>query len=195
MNTVNSSTGFSPFQLKTGHSPRFVPPFSDVSLVDDTSDETAHAAKLFTRLETDVMEAQDNLFLAKVNQAALTNHLRSEEISYAVGDKVLLSTFHRQQDYMQQGDNRVAKFMVCYDEPYNILHTYPEFSAYILDLPASTNIFPTFHASLLKPWCKNNASLFPSCQHSQPGPIITDDGAEEWEVESVIDHRPRGRGF
>ncbi|GBE87359.1 Transposon Ty3-G Gag-Pol polyprotein [Sparassis crispa] len=141
------------------------------------------------------MEAQDNLFLVKVNQAALANRSCSEEVSYAVGDKVLLSTFHCRWDYMQRGDNRVAKFMVRYDGPYNVLHAYPEFSAYTLDLPASTNIFPTFHASLLKPWRENDASLFPSRQHNQPGPIITDDGAEEWEVESIVNHRPRGRGF
>ncbi|GBE85259.1 Transposon Ty3-G Gag-Pol polyprotein [Sparassis crispa] len=195
MNTVNNSTGFSPFQLKTGHSPRLVPPFSQVSLADDTLDEATRAAELFTCLDTDIMEARDNLFLTKVNQAALANRSRSEEISYAVGDKVMLSTFHRHHDYMQRGDNHIAKFMVRYDGPYSVLHSYPEFSAYTLNLPASTNIFPTFHASLLKPWFKNNPELFPSHQCSQPGPIITTDGAEEWEVESIVDHHPRGHSF
>ncbi|GBE79178.1 Transposon Tf2-1 polyprotein [Sparassis crispa] len=166
-----------------------------VSLADDALNEATRAAELFTHLDMDVMEAQDNLFLAKVNQAALANHLHSEEISYVVGDKVMLSTFHRHCDYMQHGDNRVAKFMVHYDGPYSILHSYPEFSAYTLDLPTSTNIFPTFHSSLLKPWLENDPELFPSHQCSQPGPIITTDGVEEWEVESIVDHRPRGHGF
>ncbi|GBE82422.1 Transposon Ty3-G Gag-Pol polyprotein [Sparassis crispa] len=195
MNTVNNSIGFSPFQLKTGHSPYLVPPFSQVLLVDDTSDEATRAAELFTCLNTDIMEAKDNLFLVKVNQAALANRSRSEEVSYVVGDKVMLSTFHRRCDYMERSDNHVAKFMVRYDSPYKVLHSYPKFSAYTLDLPASTNIFPTFHTSLLKPSLKNDPNLFPLRQHSQPGPIITTDGAEEWEVESIIDHCPRGHGF
>jgi hypothetical protein len=38
MNTVNTSTGFSPFQLKTGRSPRIIPPLVPLS-ADATSGE------------------------------------------------------------------------------------------------------------------------------------------------------------
>ncbi|GBE85800.1 hypothetical protein SCP_0803220 [Sparassis crispa] len=195
MNTVNESTGFSPFQLLMGHSPRIIPLLLETSLADDPSSEADLASRLIASIETDVLEAQDNLFLAKVNQVALANCSRGDEIIYNVGDRVLLSTFHRRRDYMQRGDHRVAKFMVRFDGPYSILHAYPESSVYTLDLPPSMHIFPTFHSSLLKPWKDNDASLFPSRQHSHPGPLITEDGVEEWEVKTIVDHRPRGRGF
>ena len=56
-------------------------------------------------------------------------------------------------------------------------------------------IFPTFHSSLLRPYHPNNNTLFPSRSHTRPGPIVTEDGNEEFIVESIVDHRRRGRGF
>ncbi|GBE84986.1 hypothetical protein SCP_0701700 [Sparassis crispa] len=166
MNMVNESMGFSPFQLKIGRSPRLIPPLFESSLADDNSAEADRASILIRQIETNVLEAKDNLFLTKVNQAALANRTRGNEIIYSVGDKVLLLTFHRRRDYMQCGDHRVTKFMVRFDGPYSVLHAYPEFSAYTLDLPDSMKIFATFHSSLLKPWHENDASLFPSRSHS-----------------------------
>ncbi|KAL6300427.1 hypothetical protein BKA93DRAFT_719944, partial [Sparassis latifolia] len=53
------------------------------------------------------------------------------------------------------------KFMVRYDGPYTISHSYPEFSAYTLDLPPHMAIFLTFHSSLLHSFIANDDSLFP----------------------------------
>ncbi len=133
MNSVNASTGFSRFQLHLGRSPHVLPPL--VSAATPIHDARLDAKSLLERIETDIMEAQDNLFLAKLSQASCANTLRSEEWPYSVGDMVMLSTFHRQRNYMQHGDHRVAKFMVHYDGPYKVLHAYPESSAYTLDLP------------------------------------------------------------
>ncbi|RDX39930.1 hypothetical protein OH76DRAFT_1300990, partial [Lentinus brumalis] len=112
MSTPNASTGFSPFQLRHGANPRVLPPIShahtDTVIADfEASGESAKA--LIGRIETDVMEAQDNLVLAKTQQAMAANVHRDPEIPYRVGDKVLLSTFHRRRSYMQRGDHRVAK--------------------------------------------------------------------------------------
>ena len=57
------------------------------------------------------------------------------------------------------------------------------------------NIFPTFHASLLKPWRANDPEYFPSHEYSRPGPILNTDGEEEWPVERILDKRRRGRGW
>ncbi|PSR99036.1 hypothetical protein PHLCEN_2v4228, partial [Hermanssonia centrifuga] len=115
MNTINASTGFTPFQLHCGRQPRIIPPLHTPERSDaDSSD----AAKVIAQLETDVMEAQDNLLLAKSNQAYHADKSRSAEKVYTAGDKVMLSTFHRRRDFMQRGDHRVAKFMVRWDGPY-----------------------------------------------------------------------------
>ena len=146
-------------------------------------------------LESISLEAQDNLFLAKSNQALYANAHRSRETPYAIGDSVLLSTFHRRRDFMQRGDHRVAKSMVRFDGPYRVIQAWPDSSTYTLDLPEHMNILPTFHASLLRPYRENDTSLFPRQAFPVPGPIVTDDGQVEWEVEKILDRRRHGRGY
>jgi Integrase zinc binding domain len=62
MNTINASTGFSPFQLRMGRSPRLIPPLvvSDQSMTDDEPEEAA-AIELIDRIALDVADAKDNL--------------------------------------------------------------------------------------------------------------------------------------
>ena len=197
MNSVNASTGFSPFQLRFGRSPRVLPPLFDRD-TDALTSEFGHDGELATRvlhdIDTITMEAQDNLLLAKTYQAIHANAHRGQEIAYKVGDRVMLSTFHRRRDYMQRGDHRVAKFMVRYDGPYLVTAAHPSTSTYTLDLPSTMRIHPTFHSSLLKPFVPNDDALFPERAHPRPGPIVTEDGQEEHFVERILDHRRVGRG-
>ena len=37
--------------------------------------------------------------------------------------------------------------------------------------------------------------MFPSRAHSEPGPIVSEDGQQEFLVEHIIDRRRRGRGY
>ncbi len=112
MNTVNDSTGFSRFQLQLGRSPRVIPPLVESKLAGDDPDIAQLVADTFRRLDTDILEAQDNLLNAKITQAHSTNRSRGPEPHYEVGSLLMLNTFHRRRAYMQRGDNRVAKFMV-----------------------------------------------------------------------------------
>ncbi|KAI0337177.1 hypothetical protein BDW22DRAFT_1305053, partial [Trametopsis cervina] len=112
MNTVNASTGFSPFQLRHGRSPRIIPTLTRADTAAATTaigQEAITAQEIIDAIDADVMEAQDNLLLAKSSQMYHANRSRADEIVYAVDNKVLLSTFHRRRDYMRKGDNRVAK--------------------------------------------------------------------------------------
>ncbi|KAG5725083.1 hypothetical protein E4T56_gene10298 [Termitomyces sp. T112] len=92
MNTVNSSTGFSPFQLKTGRSPRVIPPLASLLIRASKEKRTAH--ELIEKLQTDVKEAQDNLLAAKVQQAYHANARCADEEAYEVGDLVMLAMKH-----------------------------------------------------------------------------------------------------
>lgn len=192
MNSINASTGTSPFQLHLGRSPRIIPPLARPTPNDEPEDQRART--LMTQLEHDVMEAQDNLLAAKASQATQVNKHRSPELDLRVGDKVMLSTKHRRRDYMQKNDNRVAKFMPRFDGPYTILDAHPETSTYTLDLPNSPNIFPTFHSSQLKPFHANDSALFPSRDFPRPGPVVTEDGQMETFIEKIVDEKKVGRG-
>jgi hypothetical protein len=147
MNTVNVSTGFSGFQLKSGRSPRIIP--SIVPLPTDASPDHITGHKLITHINTDVQEAQDNLLAAKIHQAYHAHEHRTPEEVYQVGNQVMLSTKNRCQVYKWKGKKTVAKFMPRHDGPYTITHTFPEHSKYTLKLPNNPNTFPRFHTNLM----------------------------------------------
>ncbi len=125
MNTVNASTGFSPFQLRMGRSPRLIPPLVAPAFEDPVPPEALRAEQLFRQLELDCAEAHDNLVLAKVNQAIQSDKNRGPEHTFHEGDSVMLNTLRRRRDYMQKSDDRVAKFMPRWDGKYKILKRGP----------------------------------------------------------------------
>ena len=97
--------------------------------------EPTSAADIIQQLNTDVMETQDNLLEAKIQQAHFANQSRKPEHIYKIGDQVLLSMINRRQEYTQTKDGRVAKFMQRYDSPYTVIDIHPETSNYTLDFP------------------------------------------------------------
>jgi len=197
MNTVNTSTGFSPFQLLMGRSPCLIPPLT-TALTDTVTEEIPEAESainLINDLALDVAEAQDNLLAAKVVQAEFANRHHGDEIVFKEGDKVLLSTKHRCCKYIQARSNRSTKFMPRFDGPYIVTRAFPSKSCYTLDLPNEPNRIPTFHSSLLRPYIPNDPDLFPSRSLPMPRPVVTPDGEEEWFVDWILDERRRGRGY
>ena len=192
MNSINSSTGYSGFQLLMGRSPRLIPPLLPTNGNDQTT-EDKRATRLIEQLKCDVEDAKDHLLEAKFLQAFYANWDRSPEDSFKIGDRMMLSKLHHQHKFTAGDPSRIAKFIPWFDGPYKIINM-PEFSAYTLDLPNSPNIFPTFHALQLKCFTKNNASLFPSCEHISPGLIMMSDSMEEYVIDKIIDEQRRGRG-
>jgi hypothetical protein len=183
--------------LRFGRSPRLIPPIaSDAKADGETKTPEAELAKtIIERLDADVAEARDNLLLSKVNQANAANQHRGREEVFNVGDRVMLSTLHRRQEYKSKHERRAVKFFLRFDGPYAIIKAHPEFSSYTLSLPNSPNIFPTFHSSQLKRFIPNDPDLFPSREHPRPQPVVTTDGIEEYHIERIIDARRRGRGW
>jgi hypothetical protein len=108
MNTINSSTGFSPFQLHMGRSPCIIPPLVP-SAVNDIED--IRALDVIKKLKADVAEAKVNLAAAKISQCLQANNNHTDNFSLKIGDRVLLSTLHRQNDYKSKDAKRITKFM------------------------------------------------------------------------------------
>jgi Integrase zinc binding domain len=192
MSTTNKSTGYTPFHLRFGRSPRILPPLIPPPL--NPSDDHISAREIIENLQTDVADARDNLILAKISQSHFANPNRAEQPHYQIGDKVMLSTLNRRKDYKTKGQKRVAKFMPRFDGPYQIIDTHHDASTVTLEMPNAPNLFPTFHISNIKPWLPNDDNKFPSRTLEQPGPIDVN-GTEEFLVDSIIDHRKIGRGF
>lgn len=194
MNTVNASTGFSPFQLHLGRSPCLILPI--ITSNDDASmSSSPDAANIIERLVLDVSEAQDNLCAAKVAQTHFANADCGPEIAYKVEDWVMLSTLHQWNEYKKKGEFRAAKFFPRWDGPYRVTDCHPQASTYTLYVPQSSTDYHVYHASELKPHVANNHSLFPSRKLNKPGPVLTDSGLEEYLIQDIIDSRKRDRGW
>jgi hypothetical protein len=193
MNTINASTGFTGFQLQHGRSLRMLP-LLVVTSTEDTG-VVVDAAKIIHTVGEDVAQARDNLLLAKVTQAFHATVAGRTKDVFNVGDKVMLSTFHRRREYKKKGDVRAAKFFPRQDGPYVISDAHPETSNYTLLLPQSSRIYSVFHASQLTRFHHNDPILFPNRELMQPGPSAMVDGVDEFTIDKIIDSRRRGPGW
>jgi hypothetical protein len=191
MNTINASTGFSPFQLRMGRSPRVIPPLI-CSEGNDLTDIRATA--VIERLQLDVLEAKDNMLRAKISQSLAANEHRTDAFPFEKGSRVVLCTLHRCQDYKAKDEKRVAKFMPRFDGPYLVMETAPEISTVTIDLPNHPSTFPTFHTSQVRPFVENNKDFFPGRKLEEPPPVFVND-EEEFFVDRILDEQKRGRGL
>jgi hypothetical protein len=191
MNTVNASTGFSGFQLHLGRSPHVIPPIIPDLLPNELQEAALTATSIIQQLENDVAQARDNLLLVKITQSHHASANRTPDPEFKINDLVMLSTANRRHEYKKKGEKQTAKFFPQWDGPFRVTASHPEASTYTLDIP--TNQFPNYHTSELKPHHANDGSLFPSRELTQPGPILTTNGLEEYLVDNIIDSRRRGR--
>ena len=159
-----TSTGFSPFSLKSGHSPRLIPPLIDTATTEPDKENTTStpnspvppmsdgedvAHSIMERLMTDILKVRDSLTAAKISQAHHANKECSPDPTFKIRDKVLLTTAHHQRDYMQKKDGHIVKFMPHFNGPFEVMAAFPKSLTYTLRLPDSSKIVHTFHSSLL----------------------------------------------
>ncbi|KAG2335481.1 hypothetical protein BDR05DRAFT_835657, partial [Suillus weaverae] len=112
MSTLNASTGYTPFHLHLGRTPRMLPPLTPDGIQaarEDFPTDIANALEAIVSLKTDIADAHDALLASRVAQANAANAHRSNEPSFKIGDFVYLSTAHRRREYLNGNNKRVAK--------------------------------------------------------------------------------------
>ena len=73
MSAPNAFTGFSRFQLHIGRQPRILPALFNSDIPAADAPESQRAAEVIRQIDTDVIEAQDNLAAAKLAQMCAAN--------------------------------------------------------------------------------------------------------------------------
>jgi hypothetical protein len=171
-NSVNLSTGFTPFYLNYGYHPR-QPLDRALPNIPNTAMNTPIADALRARTQ-----AHSNLLRAQQKQKTQYDKHRKPTI-YQPGDRVYLST----EDLRQGGSRKLQDKWIG---PFTVVRNIRDIS-YELEMPASMGrLHRVFHVSKLKRYKPDD--LF---QRAPPPPPQLEDG---WfEIEDIYNHR-RHRG-
>jgi hypothetical protein len=169
---VNETIRTAPFKLTYGYHPR-TPVGEVVEVVNPTS------AAFVERLQSSLSFARKCLIAAQQKQRALADKNRVEK-TLKVGDKVLLSTKYLNLKHSKKSRKLLPKWI----GPFEVVQVVGPV-AYRLKIKPSWRVHPVFHVSLLEPY-RESGRVQP------PPPLVEMEGALEYEMESILEHRFRG---
>ena len=184
-NSVQASTGFSPFYLNYGQEIDMPLAHSLPSVNDINSAPNPTSIELLHRLKDNIDKAKQLMVEAQERQKKYADQSR-RELTFDVGDMVMLSTSNLRKV------GRAAKLLPRYIGPYPIAQVISS-TAYKLTLPPEMTQHPTFHVSLLKPYINGRESFPDRDQIIRPAPEKLDSGEDAFEVEAIVGKQKRGR--
>jgi hypothetical protein len=176
--SITSSTGFAPFELNYGYVPRMTNVTGEIP-------EYAGVRDFINLALANIAMAHDAIIESRVRATYQANKKRREEIPYAVGDLVFLSTKN-----LNLPKSRARKLAPKFIGPYKIIQSNPETSTYELELSAELKkrrIHPRFHASVLREHQPNDDAIFSSREVGRFYDFGMPDD-QEWHVESILSH-------
>ena len=184
--TRSPTTGYTPFWLNYGQEVRMP---IDSALPSSAANRNPESAHRIARLLQDLITTRGNIVRAQERQRANAD-LHRRDVSFNVGDRVLLSTEHLR---LQGASKRTPKLTYKFIGPFTVLRVVNK-NAYELDLPSSVNIHPVLNISRLKAYHDGRASHpHRAAADSRPAPVIEhEDGAESYEVAGLLDRRGVG---
>jgi hypothetical protein len=166
---INETIRTAPFKLTYGCHPR-TPVGEVVEVVNPTS------AAFVERLQSSLSFARKCLIAAQQRQKALADKNRVEK-TLKVGDKVLLSTKYLNLKHSKKSRKLLPKWI----GPFEVVQVVGPV-AYKLKMNPGWRVHHVFHVSLLEPY-RESGRVQP------PPPPVEMEGALEYEVESILEHR------
>lgn len=188
-NSKNATTGFTPFYLVYGREARMPLDLALAPLTKAADNPTA--AEATARWRAALQSASDNTTQQQRRQKVYADRTR-RDTRFSVGDQVLLSTEHLK---LIGERKRARKLTEKYIGPYRVKRVVNA-NAYELELPASLKIHRVINISHLKEY-RDGTRAFPDrpVPLTRPEPEALDDnGAPEWLVDRLLDHRKVRRG-
>jgi hypothetical protein len=172
-NSVNASTGETPFFLNYGRHPRT----PAVRSLDYTVPAAASTART---IESAIARAKACLEAAQQRQKAYYDRGRVP-LTFTPGQQVLLSTKNIR---MKEGGPK--KLLHKWLGPFPVRRMVGAAAAE-LELPAPYRIHPTFHISLLRPF----RGELPDALTGPAAPVAFEQGVPYYRVERILTHRDR----
>lgn len=187
-NSVNPSTGCTPFFLDHGRHPHV--PLSLITPQPLTYNPTATA---FARHMQGVLAAAREAMEAAVEKQVLHANRRRRHMEFKVGDDVMLAT----ADLKLKSPGQSKKLLPRYLGPFKVVKVVNR-NAYELDLPQTLEgMHPVINVSRLLPYRASDPARFPGrTDPRRPMPTL-DTGEDAGEVEAILDKcrvkAPNGR--
>ena len=179
-NSVQASTGHTPFYLTYGQHPRM-----PMTFVAEDATKVPAVLDLLQDLSTGLNVTRLNIQKAQVRQSRVANARRRPH-DFVIGDSVWLSADNINRPYVMSD-----KFASRFEGPFSITELIGDTSVR-LKLPSSWRINDSFHVSMLKKYVGANNSAFTGRGVPPPPPAL-DEATDLWEVEICLQKRRRGR--
>jgi hypothetical protein len=171
-NHVSETTGISPFFANYGLNPKI--DFEPDLRVDNPEENEAHT--LADRLSEIHDLIKSEMSFAQDRQQEYADRHRLPAPAYRPGDSVWLNGWNLRMNRPSR------KLDDKYYGPFPVIKEVGKY-AYELNLPATMDVHPVFHVSLLEPV---RDDCFPGQVATPPSPIIIE-GEPEYKVEEVLD--------
>jgi hypothetical protein len=188
-NSKHASTGFTPFYLD--HGQEIALPLDNELAALPIPCKNPTATERIRNLRLNLNRATDNLHKAQQRQAKYVDEHR-RNVTFAVGDQVLLSTAHLRLTGV--AGTRSPKFAYRFIGPFKVKRIVNA-NAYELDLPSQLQIHPVLNISRLKQYHDGRAR-FPNRPQAdtRPSPQVAhEDGAALFEVDRILAKRGQAR--
>ena len=162
-----------PFELMFGESPLAIP----------LSFENTKYPSIEERMGTLLRNREEALAAHELARNRMIERRKSTFVPFKKGDKVWLDSRNLKTVYHK-------KMKPKREGPFPITEVLGPVT-YRLQLPATWRIHNVFHAALLRPFKENEVY---GDNYTEPPPELVE-GEEVYEVETILNHRRRGRGY
>src|SRR5450759_4051378 len=185
--SVHSATGFAPFFLATGRTPRA--PAWFINLEAWSTESKVPAVNDFIKRRRTIIEVATKGLTLVQSRYKKQGEASRRQVRFEIGERVWL------QLRPEQYHNTITrKFAPRYAGPYKILELIPKDDpnvvSVILDVPKQLGRAKSYHVSRLKKFVEDDDPN--RNQVLCPDPELVKD-VEEYEVEAILDHRYKRR--
>jgi Chromo (CHRromatin Organisation MOdifier) domain len=157
--------------------------FGESPLAIPLSFENTKYPSIEEKMQSLLQNREEALAAHELARNCMIERRKSSFVPFKKGDKVWLDSRNLKMNYHK-------KMKPKREGPFPITEVLGPVT-YLLRLPATWRIHDVFHAALLRPYKENEIY---GENYTEPPPELIE-GEEVYEIETILKHRKRGRGY